>query len=70
MTRISRLNIAAALALTSALVPASVAAQAMSAQEAEVLRAQVAALKAQVERLEDVLVFGHGGRWQIGKGRI
>jgi phosphate-selective porin OprO/OprP len=52
MTRISRLNIAAALALTSALVPASVAAQAMSAQEAEVLRAQVAALKAQVERLE------------------
>lgn len=52
MTRISRLNIAAALALTSALVPASVAAQAMSAQEAEVLRAQVTALKAQVERLE------------------
>ena len=43
---------ATALALTSALTPVSAAAQAISAQEADLLRAQIAALKAQVDRLE------------------
>lgn len=50
MTQYYRL--AAGAALTLLMAPLPVAAQAMSAAEAEALRAQVAALKAQVDRLE------------------